>query len=195
MMALPVAVEPVNMILPIGGVLGETGSDFAVAGDDGQEAFGEFLVEDFGQGQNGQRRVLGGLDHDGVAHPQGGRDLPDGDHHGPVPRADGTHDADGLVVQFGVRFAVVHQGLSFQGCGGGRAEPGDTATDFETGVPAVQWLTLLAGEQMGEFFGGALDGVGRLEQRGAPGRRGRGKPMLGCAAWAAAMACSRSSRV
>ena len=52
MMALPVAVEPVNMTLPIAGCSARPGADVAAAGDDGEEAFGEFLVEDLGQGQD-----------------------------------------------------------------------------------------------------------------------------------------------
>ncbi len=97
-----------------GGVFGQAGADLAVAGDDGEEALGEFLVEDLDQGQDGQRGYLGGFDHHGVAHPQGGGDLPDGDHHGPVPRADGADDADGPVVQFGVGFAVVDDDFRVQ---------------------------------------------------------------------------------
>ena len=169
MMDRPAAVEPVNMILPIAGCSARPGADLAVPGDDGQEAVGEFLVEDLGEGQDGQRGHLGGLDHHGVAHPEGGGDLPDGDHHGPVPRADGADDADGLVVQFGVGFAVVHHDFRVQRGGGGGAEPGGAGADFEAGVGAVQGFALLAGEQAGEFFGGAFDGVGCFEERGAPG--------------------------
>ena len=192
MMALPVAVEPVNMILPIGGVFGQAGADVAAAGDDREEAFGEFLVEDLDQGQDGQRGVFGGLDHDGVAHPQGGGDLPDGDHHGPVPRADRADDADGPVVQFGAGFAVVHHGFGVQRRAGGGAEPGGAGADLEAGVGAVERFALLAGEQAGEFLGGAFDGVGGLEQRGGPGvvaqrgprrLRGRGGGDGGSRSW------------
>jgi hypothetical protein len=41
--------------------------------------------------------------------------------------------------------------------------------------------TLLAGEQLGELFGAAFDGVGRLEERGRPGVVAQGSPGgLGC---------------
>ena len=159
-----------------GGVFGEAGADLAAAGDDGEEAFGEFLVEDLDQGQDGERGHFGGFDHDGVAHPQGGGDLPDGDHHGPVPGADRADDADGPVVQFGVGFAVVDDGFRVQGCGGGGAEPGGAGADFEAGVGAVEGFALLAGEQAGEFFGGAFDGVGGLEERGGAGLVAQGGP-------------------
>ncbi len=131
------------------GVVGQAGADVAAAGDDREEAFGEFLVEDLDQGQDGQRGVFGGFDHHGVAHPQGGGDLPDGDHHGPVPGADGADDADGPVVQFGAGFAVVHDGFGVQGCGGGGAEPGGAGADFEAGVGAVRGVCPARGRAAG----------------------------------------------
>ena len=176
MMALPVAVEPVNMILPIRGVSGQGLADVAAAGDDGQDAFGEFLVQDMDEGQDGERGVFGGFDHHGVAHPQGGGELPDGDHHGPVPGPDRADDADGPVVQFGAGFAVVHHGFRVQGGGGGDAEPGGAGADLEAGVRAVERFALLAGEQAGEFLGGAFDGVGGPEERGGPGVVAQGGP-------------------
>ena len=72
-------------------------------------------------------------------------------------------------MQFGVGFAVVHHGFGLEFGGGGGAEPGGAGADFEAGVGAVERLALLAGEQPGEFLGGAFDGVGGLEQRGGPG--------------------------
>ena len=136
----------------------------------------------FDQGQDGQRGVFGGLDHDGVAHPQGRGDLPDGDHHGPVPGPDRADDADGPVVQFGAGFAVVHHGFRVQRGAGGGAEPGGAGADLEAGVRAVERLALLAGEQPGEFLGGAFDGVGGPEQRGGPGVVAQRRPgrLRGC---------------
>ena len=178
MIALPVAVEPVNMILSIVGVRGQGLADLAAAGDDREEALGEHLVHDLDEGEDGQRGVLGGLDHDGVAHAQGGGDLPDGDHHRPVPRADRADDADGPVVQLGVGLAVVDHGLRLERGGGGGAQPGGAGADLEAGVRAVERLALFAGEQRGEFLGGAFDGVGGLEQGRGPGvvaQRGPGR--------------------
>ena len=178
MMALPVAVEPVNMILPIAGCSASRAPTSRPPETDGEQALREFLVEDFDQGQDGERGVFGGFDHHGVAHPQGGGELPDGDHHGPVPGADRADDADGPVVQFGAGLAVVHHGFRVQRRGGGRAEPGGAGADLEAGVGAVERLALLAGEQPGEFLGGAFDGVGGPEQRGGAGvvaQRGPGR--------------------
>ena len=176
MIALPVAVEPREHDLPDGGMFGQPRPDVAAARDHGQQAVGQFLVDDPGQGQDGQRGVFGGLDHHGVAHAQGGGDLPDGDHHGPVPGADRAHDADGPVVQFGVGFAVVHHSFRIERRGGGSAKPGGAGTDFEAGVGAVERLALLAGEEPGEFFGGAFDGVGCFHERSGPGVVAQGSP-------------------
>ena len=79
-------------------------------------------------------------------------------------------------MQFGVRFAVVHHRFRFQRGGGGGPEPGGTGADFEAGVGAVEGFALLAGEQPGEFLGGAFDGVGCLEERGGPGVVAQGGP-------------------
>ena len=176
MMALPVAVEPVNMILPTAGCSARRAPTSRPPRDHGEEALGEFLVDDLDQGQHAQRGVFGGLDDDGVAHAQGRGDLPDGDHHGPVPRADRADDADGPVVQFGVGFAVVHHGLRGQFGRGGGAQPGGAGADLEAGVGAVERLALLPGEQHGQCLGGAFDGVGRPEQRGAAGFVAQGGP-------------------
>ncbi|CAH0270754.1 hypothetical protein SRABI83_03641 [Arthrobacter sp. Bi83] len=72
-------------------------------------------------------------------------------------------------MQFCAGFAVVHDGFRLQRRSGGGAQPGGAGADFEAGVGAVQRLALLAGEQAGEFLGGAFDGVGSLQERGAPG--------------------------
>ena len=72
-------------------------------------------------------------------------------------------------MEFGVGFAVVDDHFGFEFGGGGVAEPGGAGADFEAGVGAVEGFALLAGEQLGEFLGGAFDGVGGLEQYGGPG--------------------------
>ena len=159
-----------------GGVFGEAGADLPAAGHGGEDTVGELFVEDLDQREDAQRSVAGGLDDDGVAHPQGGGDLPDGDHHGPVPGADRADDADGPVVQFGAGFAVVHDGFRLQGNVAAAREPGGAGADFEAGVGPVQGFSLLAGEQLGEFLGGAFDGVGCFEERGGPGVVAQGGP-------------------
>ena len=87
-------------------------------------------------------------------------------------------------MQLGVRFAVVHDHLGLEFGGGGGAEPGGAGADLEAGVGAVEGFALLAGEQLGEFLGGAFDGVGGLEQRGGPRVVAQGSPRrlgsLGC---------------
>ena len=114
MMAWPVAVEPVNISLSTSGWLDRRAPTSPVARYGGEHVVGQHAVEDLDQRQDAQRRVLRGLDHDRVAHPQGGCDLPDGDHHRPVPRADGADHADRTVVQLGVGVRVVDDGLAGQ---------------------------------------------------------------------------------
>ena len=51
----------------------------------------------FGQAQGGQRGQLGGLEHDGVAGRERGREPPPGDRHREVPRHDDADDAERFV--------------------------------------------------------------------------------------------------
>ena len=53
---------------------------------------------DLGQQQDGQRGVLGGLEHQGVPGRQRGRDLHAGDHQRRVPRQDAGHHAERLAA-------------------------------------------------------------------------------------------------
>jgi len=69
------------------GMLGERRSDFgAEAGDDVDDAFRDAGVgQRLNKVEGGERRVLRGLDHAGVAADYGGQDFPRGDGHGEVP--------------------------------------------------------------------------------------------------------------
>ena len=167
--------------------------DVAAAGDGGEDAVGEHLVEHLDQGQHAQRRVLRRLDHDGVAHAQRRGDLPDRDHHRPVPRADRADHADGPVVQLGVGLAVVDDGLAGQRGGRGGAEPGRAGADLEAGVRAVERLALLPGEQLGERLGGRLDRVGGARSSRSTRSASARAAHAGCAARTRAIARSRSS--
>ena len=84
-------------------------------------------------------------------------------------------------MQFGAGLAVVHDSFRFQGERGCGAQPRSARTDFEAGVGAVEGFALLAGEQPGEFLGGAFDGVGCFEEDGGPARVTECRPCrLGC---------------
>ena len=151
-------------------------ADVAAAGDHVQHVGRQHRVEHVRQRQHGQRGVLGGLHDHGVAHPQRRGELPDGDHHRPVPRPDRADDAEGPVVQLGAAALVVDQDLRLELEGRGGAQPGRARADLEAGVGAVQRLALLAGEQHRERLGACLDGVGGFQERGGPGLVAQGSP-------------------
>ncbi len=68
----------------------------AVAGDDIDDPFRQFMKSDLSKQQRGKRRVLGGFDNYGVAGCQRGRDLPGHQQQRIVP----GHDADDDTVRF-----------------------------------------------------------------------------------------------
>ena len=86
------------------GVFDDGFADFAVAGDDIDDAFGDAsFLADFGEEEGGEGGEFGGFEDDGVAHGEGGGDLPTQHEEGEVPGDDLAADADGLVVgEFGV---------------------------------------------------------------------------------------------
>jgi hypothetical protein len=69
-------------------VAGQASAQRPVAGHGGQHVGGKRAVEDLHQREDAQRRVLGRLDDDGVAHPQGGATCQTviimGQFHGPI---------------------------------------------------------------------------------------------------------------
>ncbi len=80
-------------------MLGERRADFrAEAGDDVHDALGNAGVDErFDEIEDGERRVLRGLDDAGVAGDERGEELPRRDGHGEVPWRDHGADADGLA--------------------------------------------------------------------------------------------------
>ena len=86
----PTSVEPVKAILLMSGCLQDGLACLArVAGDDVDHARRQAdLAANLGEGERGDRRVAGGLEHDGVAHRQRGGDLPGHHQQGEVPGDD-----------------------------------------------------------------------------------------------------------
>ena len=81
------------------GMLDDGCAGLAVAVDDVEHACGQAdFVGDLGEGERGERRVLGGLDDDGVAGGERGRDLPGEHQQREVPGDDLADDADGRVA-------------------------------------------------------------------------------------------------
>ena len=80
-----------------------------VRGDDVQHARRQDRVQELDRPQGRQRGIGRGLDHHGIAGAQSRQDVPDRDHHRPVPRCDRGDDAKGLAVQFHPAGVVVLQ--------------------------------------------------------------------------------------
>ena len=98
-MMRPTSVEPVKAILSMSGCSTMRGAGAAVAGDDVEHAGGQAdLGGDLGEGEGGERGELGGLDDDGVAGGERGRDLPGEHQQREVPGDDLADDADGRVA-------------------------------------------------------------------------------------------------
>src|SRR4051794_5032211 len=89
------------------GVLDEARSDRRAGADDHVDhALGEARLErELLEAQRGQRRELGGLEHDGVARRERGGELPRRDRQREVPRCDQPDDAQRLA--HGPRLAAV----------------------------------------------------------------------------------------
>lgn len=146
---------------------GHGGAHGTVACNDLEKVRRQDVVNHGSEGEDGQRGVLRGLDDDGVAHAQSRSELPRGDHHRPVPRTDGTHDAERTVVDR--RGDVVIDGGVVGGLeGGGGTQPRGAGTYLKAGVGTVERLALLTGQELGEGLGGGLDGIGSFEQELAP---------------------------
>ncbi len=151
-------------------VLGERGARFGAAAQDEVGGAGREpgLVEGPHQQDRGGGRQLAGLEDDGVAGEEGGRDLPGRLKQGVVPGGDQSADADGLVGHpaEGVVAAGVHHPA---GAGAGDpavvAEAGDDVGDVVFALDQA-----LAGVERlgaGELLGVALDDVGGAQQESA----------------------------
>ena len=93
--ARPTSVEPVKAILSTPAMGDERRAGRAVAGDDVDDARRQPRLDaDLGEGERGQRRVFGRLQHDRVAGGERRRDLPGEHQQREVPRDDLPADAD-----------------------------------------------------------------------------------------------------
>ncbi len=109
--------SPDNLLADLGGtresdlvdvvVRGQLGARVTEPRDDVDDARREAeFAEDLPEQQGGQRRLLGGLEHDGVTGGQRGRDLPCGHQQREVPRDDLPAHADRLAQRVGVPFGT-----------------------------------------------------------------------------------------
>ena len=111
-MRLPTAVEPVNATLSMPGCAASAAPGRRpVAGDDVERAWREpGLERELGQPQRGERRVLGGLEHDAAAGGERRPDLPHRHQQRKVPRNDRAHHADRLAARVGEELVLAEPG-------------------------------------------------------------------------------------
>ncbi len=148
--AWPVAMDPVNITLSI------SGWEDSAAPSSPQRG-----IDNVHERRDRQRSVFAGFDHHGVSRAKRRRQLPDRDHHGPVPRPDGSHDAERFVDQFAVLLLIGDEHLRLHRKGGGRAQPGSACSDLECCIGAVDdRLALLARQELGQRVRVCLDGIG-----------------------------------
>ncbi len=162
-------------------MLGEPGADrVAGTGDDvGRAERKSGLQEQFDQHDGGQRGDLAGLDHEGVAGGECGRDLPAGLEQRVVPRCDQGADADRLVyddaadlVRTGVddpsaAVLVLHEA-------GEVAEGVADAVDVDAAF--LQRLARIPALQGADPLAVALQQCGDAAQQGGPLGDGRARP-------------------
>ena len=94
----PISQEPVNETALSRPGIDQGFSQFAAgAGDEIDDALGDAgLVQRLHHAPRAERRGGGGLEDNGVAADERGRELPGGDGAGEVPGRDQAHDAEGL---------------------------------------------------------------------------------------------------
>ena len=94
-MRFPTSVDPVNAILSMPSVRDERGAGLARPGDDVDDPVGQTgVLEDLRQVQGGERRRFGGLEDDGIAAGERGRDFPRRHEQRKIPWDDLAADAE-----------------------------------------------------------------------------------------------------
>jgi hypothetical protein len=155
----------------------------AVAGDDVDRAGGEpDLGRELGDAQHAQRRLRIGLQHDGAARGQGGRQLPRRHEQRVVPGNDLRADADRLLQRVRQQRAADRIRAAGDRAHDRReeAEVLDRAGDL--GLDRRDRLADIAGLELGELAAVRLDRVGEgveqtcalVRRRAAPGAVERG---------------------
>ncbi len=138
----------------------------------GEDVLGQpGLERQLTQPHGGQGGELGGLEHDGVARREGGREPPAGDGHREVPRHDHADDAERLVERD--VDAAGHRDLLAEQPLGRRAVVGQDVADvarLPAGVP--DRVPGVAHLELGQFLQVVLDLLGEAPQQPpAVGRR------------------------
>ena len=176
--SMPARTDPV--IDTMAGVRSATSARPGVtaAGDDVEHARGQELGADLGEQQRRGRGVVGGLQHDGVAGRDRGRELPDRHHHRVVPRRHLADDADRLAADEARVVGHVLAGrLALEVASGTREESHlvDHDVDLVGDDPAARLAGVLHLD-VGEFLGAVGHGIREPPQRERALRRRRPRP-------------------
>ncbi|MNF90755.1 hypothetical protein D3C84_733340 [compost metagenome] len=147
--------------------------------DDVDDAAGEDLAGELGQAQGGERGLLRGLEHHGIAGGEHRRHLPGGHHQRVVPGGYAAHHADGIPADHaGVALYVLPGQRPLQAAG----RPGEEAEAVhhrrqlviehrQIGLAAVE------GFERRELLGVAFYGIGQAQQQGTAACRGGAAPL------------------
>ncbi|MCY1425506.1 hypothetical protein D9M71_412950 [compost metagenome] len=150
----------------------------AATADEVQHARRKDLGECRRQRQHRQRRVLGGLEHHGIAGGQRRGDLPRGHHQRVVPWRDGSDHAERVAAHHaGVAGHVFAGELALLAAHGAGEEAEHVGGGGHVVLPRqMQRLAAVQGFQAGEGVGAPVDGVGDGEEGGGALRRGGPRP-------------------
>ena len=163
-MMRPTSGLPVKAILSTSGMLDEGGAGLAEAGDDVDDAVRDAGFEgELADAQRGERRLLGGLEDDGAAAGEGGRQLPAGHHDREVPGDDLADDADGLAQEIGEHRAADGDGLAVDlvGPAGVVLEAVDGGGDVDAEAVGDR-LAGIDGVDLGELLAVVVDELAEL---------------------------------
>ncbi len=153
----------------------ERGTGLAVAGDDVDHTGRDPRLEcQLAQPQRAQRRLLGGLEHDGAAGGKRGRELPRGHQQREIPRDDLPADADRLLARVAEHSGLVdRQHVAGRALGPARevAEMSGSGRDVDD-LGELDGLAVVERLELGQLVGVLLDRLGQTGQHArAIGRR------------------------
>ena len=172
-MRLPTAVDPVKATLSMPGCAASAApARRSVAGDDVERARREpGLERELRQPQRGERRVLGGLEHDAAAGRERRADLPHRHQQRKVPRDDRADDADRLAARVAEELVLAERrhrqldrrALDLRRPAGAVAEEVHRRRHVDA-LRDDERLAVVERLDLGELLRVGLDQVGELEQ-------------------------------
>ena len=161
-------------------VVDERGARVAEAGQDVDDAGGDAgLEQQLAEVERGERGLLGGLEHDGVAGGDRRDDLEGRHGQREVPRHDAGDDADRLATGVGVELAARHRhrdggALHLGGPAGEVAE--QLGGDADVAAGGREALAVVERLELGELLGALVDQVADAPQQVRALARGHPRP-------------------